>query len=250
MILLLDIGNSRVKWGTLDQDELLPGGTAVHAGTDLPAILDDAWSKLARPERALTCNVAGAECAQRLTDWMRSAWDMAPEFILPQHKACGVINAYVEPQRLGADRWAALLAVHAHIPGAACIVDCGSAVTIDALAANGEHLGGLILPGLNMMRRALIKDTHIPDTAGGGQVSLLARDTGNAVNGGVLYALVAAIDRITADVARELRGPTTRVISGGDAERVLPLLAGPYRHEPHLVLRGLALLAQKEPLNV
>ena len=246
MILLLDIGNSRVKWGLLERNELLPGGTAAHAGADLRAVLDGAWAKLARPERVLTCNVAGADCAQWLTDWIRAAWDMTPEFIVPQQQACGVTNAYVEPQRLGADRWAALLAAHMHIPGTACIVDCGSAVTIDALAANGEHLGGLILPGLSMMRRALIKDTHIPDTPGYGQVSLLARDTGDAVTGGVLYALVAAIDRITADVARELRGPMTRVISGGDAECVLPLLAEPYRHEPHLVLQGLAVLAQKE----
>ena len=159
-----------------------------------------------------------------------------------------MINAYVEPQRLGSDRWAALIGAHAAVSGPLCVVDCGSAVTLDALDVKGQHLGGLIIPGLDMMRGALINNTSgIHEQAlarGEGEVSVLARDTQGAVTGGVLYTLIAVIDRVTADLAADLQSPLTRVITGGDAERLLPLLAGPYRHEPELVLQGLAIVAE------
>jgi type III pantothenate kinase len=119
---------------------------------------------------------------------------------------------------------------------------------MDALDAKGQHLGGLIIPGLNMMRSALIQNTggiHEQKlNQGEGKVSVLARDTLGAVSGGALYALIAVIDRVTADLAADLQAPLARIICGGDAERLLPLLAESYRYEPNLVLQGLAILAE------
>lgn len=246
MMLLLDVGNTRMKWASVQAGTLTPGGNLVHAGEDLAAVAEAAWRSLPQPERIVVSNVAGAAFAAGLRDWTRAVWGVEPYFIVPKPKALGVTNAYIEPHRLGADRWAALVAARARVRGAACVIDCGTAITIDALSESGEHLGGLIVPGLSMMRRALTTNTSgIPDE-GEGSVALLARSTRDAVTGGTLYAAVAVIDRVTADVAAELSRPITCVLTGGDAERVMPLLAAKCRYEPNLVLQGLKIIAEGE----
>lgn len=248
MILLVDIGNSRMKWALYAGTEWHMPGAATHKDAVLTEVFAAAWAALPAPRRILVANVAGKNMAAALHTWVESAWGLDVEFVTPRRKACGVTNAYVEPQRLGADRWAALIGARKAVPGNVCVVDCGTAVTLDALDAKGQHLGGLIIPGLAMMRQALIQNTGgIPEQAvlpGDGKVSVLARDTQGAVNGGALYTLIAVIDRVTADLAADLQAPLSRVICGGDAERLLPLLAGSYRHEPDLVLHGLAVIAE------
>ncbi len=131
-----------------------------------------------------------------------------------------------------------------------CVIDCGTAITVDAVDADGQHQGGLIVPGLEMMRGALLKHTHgvIYDMEADSSVEadLLGRNTRGCVEGGTLYAVIAFIDRVVSDLRKELGGEMQCSITGGDAPRVLPLLRGEYRHEPHLVLQGLARLAGSE----
>ncbi|MHB1241712.1 MAG: type III pantothenate kinase [Gammaproteobacteria bacterium] len=243
MTLLVDVGNTRIRWAILDDGALCGGAGVSHVGMDLGPLLEQRWEALARPERILVSNVAGAEWAAALETWSRAHWDLAPEYVVPCRKAFGVINAYHVPQRLGADRWAALVALRQRMKANAFVVDCGTAITVDVLSAEGEHLGGLIIPGLAMMRRALAQQTAgVPDEPDG-QVSLLARDTRDAVTGGTLYAVVAALDRVVGDIAEVLTPEPTPVITGGDAERVLPLLRRRYIHAPDLVLEGLAVMA-------
>jgi type III pantothenate kinase len=244
MILLLDVGNSSIKWGVLTDGTVVPKGSFRHHGGDLVTAMREHWLSLARPERVLVSNVGGPAVAECLETWTKSTWDVRCEFVIPPQAGWGVANAYVEPERLGADRWAALVAVRSQGLVPACIVDCGTAITIDALAATGEHLGGLIIPGVSMMRHALFENTRGIPNEGDGAVALLARSTRDAVTGGTLYAAVAVIDRVTADIAAELREPITAIITGGDAQRVTPLLAANFRHEPALVLEGLAIMAK------
>lgn len=250
-ILLIDVGNSRIKWATLTAKGLRDSASAAHEQGGLDAIANTVWAKLARPVRVVVSNVAGLEFADRLTACSERLWQVELEFIVPQHSACGVINAYTDPRKLGSDRWVAMIGAYHATPQAVCIVDCGTAITIDALSATGEHLGGLILPGLNLMRRALIANTS--GLAGAsqpldhqtGELCALARDSAGALTNGTLYAVVAAIDRILAELAATLDSATT-IISGGDAERILPLLKTPCRHQPDLVLQGLAIIARGE----
>jgi type III pantothenate kinase len=242
-MLLADIGNTRVKWASVKDEELSGHGAVEHATVGLAQALEEAWGRLRKPSRLVVANVAGATAAGVLTGWALGRWGLTPELVVARDAAAGVRNAYPEPERLGADRWAALVGARALCQGAACVVDCGSAVTADALSAEGEHLGGLILPGLALMRRSLIEGTAGVRPVGDADVALLARNTAGAVAAGTLYALVAAVDRIGADLSAELGGRVETILTGGDAARLLPLLARRWTYAPDLVLRGLAVLA-------
>lgn len=209
------------------------------------------WSALAVPQRLLIASVAGPDFGARIGAWSKRFWGIEPEFVTAQARAFGVVNAYTEPQRLGVDRWLALIAAHRLVMGPVCIVDCGTALTIDVIAKDGEHLGGLIVPGLGLMRRALLEKTAGIEAAIGGaaheEVSLLAKDTRSGVMGGTLYATIAVIDRIMQDVTDVIGADLSCVLTGGDADTVRPLLPAGFHYEPELVLQGLAIVAGEQP---
>lgn len=242
MILLVDVGNSRLKWACAEGTRLVETGVAEHAGEGLAGCLEE-LAKVKKPRRVVVSNVAGEASGAVLTGWTLGRWGLTPELVVARETLCGVRNAYTEPGRLGPDRWAALIGAWSRYRGAACVVDCGTAVTIDVLDGEGTHLGGLILPGIEMMRAALVAGTRGVRPVGEAEVALLARNTAGAVIGGTLYALVAAVDRIAEDVAAETGESPALVITGGDAKVLLPLLAGPWTHQPELVLQGLAVIA-------
>jgi type III pantothenate kinase len=162
-------------------------------------------------------------------------------------RAGGVTNAYAEPWRLGVDRWLALLGARELFPGQAlCLVSVGTALTLDLLARNGRHRGGAIVPGPELMVRALLERTAgIRRRARGGAGSargLYARDTRAAVEAGARHACVGLIERALAEGERRLGETPALVISGGGAGRLLPLLGGVRRRRDDLVMRGLAAL--------
>jgi type III pantothenate kinase len=179
--------------------------------------------------------------------WVRDKWGVGVEFIEAPVTGWGVRNAYLNPYRLGADRWAALVAARQLTKEHVYLVDAGTALTIDVMGADGTHQGGLIVPGLGLMRQVLvdraagIRLERAADSASA--TSLLARDTSGAVNGGTLYGAVAFVDRVRQDVESELGAALRCIITGGDAEKLLPLLSGNFEYHEHLVLRGLAVIA-------
>lgn len=244
MALLVDIGNTRIKWCVSSQGKLGAVQSSVYERENFPVIWEQQWADIEEPARILVSNVAGTEVAHQLAGWCAEKWDKQVQFLVPQAQAYGVRNAYLEPARLGADRWAYLIAVHQRVRAPACIVDCGSAITIDAIDAQGQHLGGLIVPGLAAMRRALAKDTAcIEEHSDGGEaVFLLARETRDAVAGGTLYAVVAVIDRVAGDIEAELGGNMACILTGGDGPQIADLLSRKFRYEADLVLQGLAVV--------
>lgn len=248
MKLLVDIGNSALKWAVLEQGDLRAGAALPCEGDLLAALeraLEREWGALPVPEEVLVADVGAGSAAQAVTRWCASRWGCEALRVEARARAHGVVSAYREPQRLGVDRWLGLVAARATGPGAALVVDCGSAVTVDVLDGEGQHLGGLIVPGLGLARRCLEQHTRVQvDEASPPEVSLLARDTAGAVRGGGLYALVAFVDRVAEDVQGALGTPLRQVITGGDAPAVLPLLHSAYEHRPHLVLEGLAQVAE------
>ena len=217
MTFLVDVGNSRIKWASAVDGALAESTQRAYQARRLAETLDSAWATCERPQRVVVANVGGAEVAERLSLWVAQRWGCDIEFIQAQARQCGVVSAYLDPQSLGADRWAALIATHHRHPQCACIVDCGTAITIDAIAANGAHLGGLITPGLGLMRQALSRRAPGIARDVSGEVSLLARSTADGVTAGTLYAAVAVVDRVVSDVEAELGEPVLCVVCGGDS---------------------------------
>jgi type III pantothenate kinase len=216
----------------------------MHRGGDIDVLAEQYWSELSAPAGICIANVAGTQLAQQLSGWIETRWGVTPVFIATTGQACGVTNAYAVPGSLGVDRWAALIGAHHHGGGATCTVDCGTAITLDMLAADGVHQGGLILPGIEMMKQMLLKNTAVVNTSTTQQAAkLFATSTGDAVNSGALYMAAAAIDRTVGDMAEALGIAADVIITGGDASRIATLLSMPVRHDPELVLKGLAILA-------
>lgn len=240
MKLFLDIGNSRLKWGAWDGREWRAEGS-IAADAD-PA----AWlAGLPRPDEIWTSAVAREDRVTAVAEACVAAFGIRSHRLRTPAAACGVRCAYADPSRLGVDRWLAVVAAFREAGGPAIAFDCGTALTVDAVAGDGEHLGGLIMPGVALMRRALHGNTaNVPDE-GEGDVGLLARDTRSAVTGGTLYAAVAFMQHVAAELRAHL-GPGTRCfITGGDAERLRPLLAGDFEWRPRLVLDGMRLMAEE-----
>jgi type III pantothenate kinase len=241
----VDIGNSSIKWAQLKAKELTPSERYQRTTAGHAEDLDAAWGNLSSPKELVCSCVAGESFEQAMITWCQQVWGITPVFIRTTQQAMGVTNAYVNPEQLGVDRWAAMIAAHQMNPKACCVVDCGTATTVDVVESNGQHMGGLIIPGNQLMADSLLDKTAITATESEGDNStLFARHTADAIKGGALYATVATIDRVYTDVATALGKPIEAVITGGGAEEILPLLSLKPTYEADLVLQGVRLIHQ------
>lgn len=241
--LVVDFGSSRLKWALVSGTALGERGAFGHRGQELGPLLAQSWGRLEPPSRVLLASVAGPEHAETLCNWSYGHWGVRVEQVRSTARTLGVINAYAEPQRLGVDRWLALIAVRSRFAGPACIVDCGTAITIDGLAGDGRHLGGLILPGFGMMRQALLQGTGLDDLAPPPEPQWLARDTAGAIGYGGVLATVALVERLAERIERQCVRVPHIVVTGGDGFRLQPLLVRDSRYEPDLVLYGLVAIS-------
>ncbi len=176
--------------------------------------------------------------------WVERSWQVRPHFIRAGRQAAGVTNAYAQPALLGADRWAAMIAAWQATGDVVCVVDCGTAITLDLVDAGGVHRGGLILAGVTMMQQALCAHTaDLPLPHDEPAPVSLATTTSGAISRGSLYAAAAAIERIATDMAASTGLQPAVVITGGDAQRLVPLLGLVARYDADMVLKGIAILA-------
>jgi type III pantothenate kinase len=187
----------------------------------------------------LVSNVAGNVVANRLIEWVHETWELRIELAFVSPKACGVENGYDDPGQLGIDRWLALIATWNKYKASACVVDCGTAVTIDGLSTEGRHTGGLILPGISLMQRCLSTNTAALEQPHSGQITPMARNTRDAIWTGCVYAVAACIDRIATGL-EDAYGACQTVITGGHAKLVVTQLRHQSELVPNLVLDGLA----------
>lgn len=243
MHLLVDLGNSRLKWANSDAVPWRPGA-ANYRGLDVAELLREIWGGLAAPTAVVMASAAAEDVSRALEQWVQQRWGVGVHRVRAQSMQLGVINRYRDPHALGADRWAALIGARGEFPGSAvCVVDCGTAVTVDALTAAGEFAGGVILPGLTLQRQAVAAGTAGVRVADGNEASCLARSTEDAVAAGASYGLAGAIERVCHECEAALSVSMKLVVTGGDADRVAARLLRPARRAPDLVLRGLARIA-------
>jgi type III pantothenate kinase len=247
MKLLVDIGNSRVKWALLDKDGLSDSASFLRSKTGIKASLNKAWKKLADIDAVLVANVGGDKLAQQLTEWTDKNWQINPVFINSENRRFGVTNAYEEADKLGVDRWLSLIAARQHARQAQCIIDCGTAITVDIVTKTGQHQGGMILPGLGLMRTALAAGTDgLTEDTDDQEFKTLATNTFSAIQAGTLYTVTATLERIINDLRQNFKDEVRFIISGGDAEAILPLLPDDVNHYPDIVLKGLAFYARQQ----
>lgn len=256
-VAVVDVGNARIKWATVAGGRLAGRGAAPHV-----AALDSAMEALAAglPEtvtRIVAANVAGPEPAARLAAFARERFEVELELVEPEAETLGVRCGYRDPRRLGADRWVTVVAAHviARTSGAgrpACVINAGSAYTLDAVDSSGQHLGGLILAGPRIAAEALERSTRrIGPTAPAGTfpagLDLLGKSTDEAVGHGALLGPAAAFDRTIRLVERALGAPPIVYIAGGDAALLSGWLETEVELRADLVLEGLALIAAGRP---
>ena len=250
--LLLDVGNSRLKWGVAENGDLARTGHIAQQ-----KIRDQGVGVLTKRlprqvDAVIASNVAGPTFATRLAGLVHAHCNRDLHFAKATREGFGVRNSYSQPRRIGVDRWVAMVGARAEFRSACIVVDAGTAVTIDALDRNGQHLGGQILPGVDLMANALHKETSdLPlakrsRSATYAGMAMFTSSTHDAIKSGALNAVIGAVERAIRTLRSEAYRPKL-VLTGGDASRILQTLDGKPVHRPHLVLQGLLHMLSTDP---
>ncbi len=248
MRLLIDLGNSRLKWGCWSGHALAPTGIAPHPREGLDAALAFLGELPEAPSAIDLASTAGKQVTAALGAALSGRLQRRVTVARAESAAGPLKNGYTNPAQLGVDRWLAMCAAWRGDAHAVCVVDAGTALTIDAVAAAGQHLGGLIVPGIELMQAALMRETADlgaraagSPLASGVSASLAepwARDTRGGIAGGAALAHAALVRHCVAAL-RGLGPPVRTVVTGGSAEPLLAVLGGVAEHRPLLVLEGL-----------
>lgn len=243
MILLIDIGNTAIKWGTSDHDSVLLLGRERYREVLPETVILTSWQTLSTPKTILISNVAGHAIADQIKLLIKKCWDVEPIFIVenqPLEKTKPLVTRGI----LGTDRWLALFGISQMENSAFAVIGCGTAITLD-ICENSVHLGGLIAPGVELMRLAL--ETYTAgcrlNPSGHDTDALLAFDTDGATRSGTLRMAATFIESTLEEVEKHFNLQLKIFITGGDADRLMPFFEHPSRfiEVPAVVLEGLAL---------
>ena len=207
MSLLIDIGNTRIKWARFENGALQPQSAAPHADWTAQSVVENVLQRGGRSDRVLVSNVAGPRMADAVRTAVAQTWQIEAELVTSTAAAGGIRNAYPQPAKLGVDRWLAMIGAHALERGAVCIVSVGTAMTIDGIAADGRHLGGVIVPGPDLMVGSLLENTSdIAQRSQQGDTieGLFADNTLGAIRQGADQAMAALVERAIVVMRRTL----------------------------------------------
>ena len=247
-ILVIDVGNSRMKWGLHGPRGWMVLGVVPNNEIGTLAVRD--WQNLPRPVRVVGVNVAG-EAARVRVEGQLARWRLPIEWLAATDRAGDVANRYERPAQLGADRWASLIAARRRAaaslttPQPCVVVNAGTAVTVDALDADGVFRGGCILPGMRLMMRALAENTAALKVPAG-RYEDFPTNTPDAVYTGALQAVCGAIELMRLRIG----GGSAKArcyIAGGAAQEIAPHLAPSIEVVDNLVLEGVLVLADTLP---
>lgn len=241
-MLLIDIGNTRIKWAQQHADQPETMHAVVHINHNIDNALISAWQHLSKPDKIYLACVGPQNIKQQVVHIAEQLWPaVSVQEIYTQKYALGVRNAYPKHNKLGVDRWLAMLAAYHYYNAPVCIVSCGSALTLDIVDSQGQHLGGMIMPGLNLMQQALSRGTANLNSYAKQYPLGLANDTEAAIYNGNLSAIQGFIKRGLA----EYKNPLQLILTGGDADFLADKLKLETTIDAQLVLKGLALVANE-----
>lgn len=249
--LLLDVGNTRLKWGIGEGGEIHKTGNIAQENLKEQGISVLTTRLPRNVDAVMASNVAGPTFATRLSGVIGAHCNRDVHFASSRKSELGLANAYSKPRTMGVDRWVAMIGAWTELESACVIVDAGTAVTIDAIDDNGQHLGGQILPGIDLMTRALARDTSnipslkAPKSKKFSGLNQFAGSTGGAVSSGAIAAATGAVERAIKTLRSNAYDPHV-VLTGGDASRILQALDEDPLHRPNLVLTGLLRMLESE----
>ncbi len=248
--LAIDVGNTRLKWALYDhpspQGQLLAHGAEFLENID--RLSEGPWSTLAKPDQMLGCVVAGDAIKRRVQEQME-LWDFTPQWVVPSAQEAGLTNGYDHPSRLGSDRWVAMIGARHRMLATGqsrplVVVMVGTAVTVEAIDAQGRFLGGLILPGHGIMLKALESGTaglHVPT----GEVRMFPTNTSDALTSGGTYAIAGACERMVQHLRAHTGMEPMCVMTGGAGWKMAPSMAIEFELVDNLIFDGLLTLAQQ-----
>lgn len=240
----IDVGNTRLKWAQYATPQ--PGAALLAHGAvfleTIDSLAERDWKRLAAPASMLGCVVAGEGVKRRVEEQLE-LWDIDPRWVVSGPKAGGVTNRYDHPNRLGADRWVALIGAWQHVrsrgvPRPALVVLVGTAVTVDALDASGNFLGGLILPGFGVMQRALEMSTaglKVPT----GEIVDFPTNTSDALMSGGAAAMAGAVERMYRKLRERTGAEPALLMSGGAAPKLSAITDLKFETIDKLIFDGL-----------
>lgn len=244
-MLLIDLGNSRLKWRTWDGQTLGPVQTLAHQDGQLAMEFDAALAALESPHQAIISCVATPTLRNALQFALQNA-NIHSHWVQSPARGLGLINSYAQPERLGVDRFLALAAAYARGGTACCVIDIGTATTVDLCDAQGVHQGGLIAPGPQPLSQALSRQTALPSAARHLPEQLgWADNTELALQLGALHTACGLIERAF-KLARAQLGCEFAWLTGGGAELLAPHLDIPVHRNDDLVFEGLVLYARQQ----
>jgi type III pantothenate kinase len=240
MNLLVDSGNTRLKWALLQEGGLVTGYALVNQQLNRHELVET-WKILTPPEHLAIACVSSSPLLELVLAVAVELWPAIKIVqVSSQAHAFGVHNAYQQPEKLGVDRWLALVAVRNLYQKPACIVDCGTAITVDLINADGKHQGGLISPGLTLMKKSLAAGTEALQFHETNYDFGPANHTEAAIYSGTLAAAVGLIEHVLTKQSNAM----SVILTGGDAEIIAKQLGVKPVVDPDLVLRGLAIVLE------
>ena len=241
--LLVDHGNSRIKWALSGGGTWTPGDPIGVRGeeTDFSPLRG-----IEAPRRIFASNSAGPQVLACFEDFCKSQWDLKPKMLCAKAAQCDVTNSYVDPESLGSDRWLAMIAARQLCEGPLAVIDCGTAITCDALSAEGVFLGGVISAGLETAAQALLSKAAHLDLDEMRYTGVFNTDTSSAVGSGSLVFAVGGIERVLTELRARLGEEFQVLMTGGWAETLTPLMTVDAAVYPDLVLQGIQIVAGQE----
>ena len=246
--LALDVGNTRLKWALYDEPRV--GARLITHGAqfleNIETLEEGDWSRLPTPRWVLGCVVAGDAVKRRVEEQLEM-WDVTPQWVVSGNAEAGVVNGYDHPARLGSDRWVAMIGARQRLlaqgPRRPCVVVMvGTAVTVEAIDAEGKFLGGLILPGHGIMLRALESGTaglHVPT----GEVRPFPTNTSDALTSGGTYAIAGAVERMYQHLLQHCGQEPACIMTGGAGWKMAPSMTRPFELVDNLIFDGLLEIA-------
>lgn len=244
MKLLLDVGNSYIKSACLATDGLSRIQAKAYTKADVALCLKPLLAELPRVDEIIVASVAGSEADRQIKSWTEENFAMAPRFLVTDGQWHELHNHYRQADQLGIDRWLAMIAAWQEHKKPCIVLGAGTAITFDMINQQGEHLGGLILPGLDLMYQSLLAGTDLQGLEKGQNFHeslVFADNTAAGVQWGTFLAVCSLAQRIVTQMAKQCDTRPRGIITGGNGATILAGLGESWVYDPTLVFKGMAL---------